>query len=182
MLFYLSMVETQEDKNKVEQLYVKYRDVMFFAAKKILSDEMLAEDAVHRAFINIIKNLKNISEVSCPQTASFCVIISKRVAIDMLRREHRQKYIDADEFFESIPDNFDLEEQVILKTEKEALIDKISKLSDIYREIIYLYYSNNYSLKQIAKVLDISTETAKKRLQRARQQLAKMLREDGDLI
>ena len=177
--FYLSMVDTQEDKYKVEQLYNNYKNTMYYTAKRVLHDDYLAEDAVHQTFINIIKNLGAIGDVSCPQTSSYCVISCRRVAIDMLRREHTDKFIEIDDLLDKIPDGTNIEEETILKMDLERIIDKVSRLPDIYRDIFYLYYSNGCSLKQITKVLNISNEAVKKRLQRARQQLFSMLQKEG---
>lgn len=177
--FYLSMVDTPEDKYKVEQLYNKYKNTMYYTAKRILQDDYLAEDAVHQAFMNIIKNLDAIGDVSCPQTSSYCVISCRRVAIDILRREHTNKFIGTDDLLDKIPDSTNIEEETILKMDLERIIDRVSQLTDIYRDIFYLYYSNDCSLKQITKILNISNETAKKRLQRARQQLFSMLQKEG---
>jgi RNA polymerase sigma-70 factor (ECF subfamily) len=180
---YLSMVETPEDKHKVEQLYSLYKEAMFNKAKSVLRDDSLSEDAVHSSFIKIIKNLSNINEFSCPQTFSYCVTICGRTAIDMKRGEHREKFIDMDKvpdnFLDEIPDNTNIENEVILKMDKEKIADIISQLPDIYKEAIHLYYSNGLPLKQIAETLHITRETAKKRLQRARQKLLSMLKQEG---
>jgi RNA polymerase sigma-70 factor (ECF subfamily) len=179
LLFYLSLVDSPEDKHKVEQLYNKYEKVMFYTAMKILNDKFRAEDAVHQTFINIIKNIGTIRDVLCPQTSSYCVISCKRVAIDILRREHTDRYVEVDDLLSEIPDKTDIEEEIICKMDLETIIDKVLKLPDIYRDVFYLHYSNGCSLKQIAKTLNISTEAAKKRLQRAKQQIILMLQEKG---
>jgi RNA polymerase sigma-70 factor (ECF subfamily) len=183
MLFpiYIASIETPDDRNKAEQLFKKYKDMMFNVANKKLRNNSLAEDAVHNAFVKIIENLSKIGEVSCPQTASYCVIICERVAIDMLRREHRDKFVDvyADNSIDELAAPTNLEDETILKMDKELLVSKIAELPDDYRTIIYLHYSNGLSLKEIAKTLNISLENAKKRLQRARQKLETMLKEGG---
>ena len=45
------MIDKPEDKNKFEQLYMKYRRQMFYIANQILKDEYLAEDAVHSTLL-----------------------------------------------------------------------------------------------------------------------------------
>ncbi len=58
MLFYLSLLDTEEEKSKFEQLYYQYRKLMYLCAWEVLRDEQLAEDAVHEAFIKLTKYLK----------------------------------------------------------------------------------------------------------------------------
>ena len=51
------MIETEEDKVKFEQIYETYRDLMFRVASQILRNDHDAEDAVHQAFVSIIRVL-----------------------------------------------------------------------------------------------------------------------------
>ena len=58
LMLYMSMLDTQEEKSKFEEIYIQYRKLMFVCAKSILKDDALAEDAVHNAFIKIIRHLQ----------------------------------------------------------------------------------------------------------------------------
>ena len=58
MIIYLQMIESDEDKSKFEQLYIMYKGLMFHVAMKILKNEFDAEDAVHQAFLSLIKMKK----------------------------------------------------------------------------------------------------------------------------
>lgn len=77
MIIYLQMIESDEDKSKFEQLYIMYKGLMFHVAMKILKNEFDAEDAVHQAFLSLIENLKKISDVKCPKTRAYIVIITE---------------------------------------------------------------------------------------------------------
>lgn len=72
---YLSMIDTEDEQIKFELLYKKYRKLMHWIAKGILNDDSLAEDAVHEAFLRILKNFHKVGEISCPKTVIFTVII-----------------------------------------------------------------------------------------------------------
>lgn len=89
MLIYLQMLECEEDKDKFEQIYLRYRGLMFHVAMQILQQEQDAEDVVHQAFLAVLKHLKKISRVECPKTRAFVVIIVERKAIDRLRERNR---------------------------------------------------------------------------------------------
>ena len=88
-MLYLQMLPSPSEKDKFEQIYTLYRGLMFYIARRILPGEADAEDAVHQAFVSIIENLKKISEVRCPKTRSYVVIITERKAIDILRSRSR---------------------------------------------------------------------------------------------
>ena len=82
MIIYLQMIESDEDKSKFEQLYIMYKGLMFHVAMKILKNEFDAEDAVHQAFLSLIENLKKISDVKCPKTRAYIVIITERKILE----------------------------------------------------------------------------------------------------
>ena len=42
---YLAMIEGEAAQDKFERLYHAYRDLMFYRAKQLLPEKMLAEDA-----------------------------------------------------------------------------------------------------------------------------------------
>ena len=57
----------------------------------------------------------------------------------------------------------------------------VQSLKAEYRTMIILYYYEGLSLKQIAEILNISPDNAKKRLQRSRDALKNALKGDGYL-
>lgn len=87
MLLYLSLLDTEEEKSKFEQLYYQYRKLMYLCAREILKDDQLAEDAVHEAFIKLTKYVKKINEIKCNKTKRFIVIVVESAAKDIWRKE-----------------------------------------------------------------------------------------------
>ncbi len=67
MLVYLSMIDTPEDRDKFERIYIQYRNLMYHVAYGILGNHFDAEDAVHQAFVAIIRNLQKIGEINSPK-------------------------------------------------------------------------------------------------------------------
>ncbi len=59
------------------------------------------------------------------------------------------------------------------------LTNCVKKLPAKYREIIHLYYYEEYSQKEIASILDISENTVATRMVRGRKLLKKYLDEEG---
>lgn len=175
LAYYLSTISTEDNKERFERLYINYKDAMYYVAYGILCDEQLAEDAVHQAFLRIIERFDRFEETSCPQTKSFCVIVCRNISIDMLRHNKKRDYIPLDNVVHQIPHGKHVEDQIISNANLESIIEKIDQLPVIYKDIILLHYSNDCSIKQIAKLLGISNETAKKRMQRAKKLLAATL-------
>ena len=85
---YLSLIDSDESKDKFEEMYLKYRKQMKKTAFKILGDDGLAEDAVHNAFLKIISNFDKFKEIDCQETKNLIVIIIRSVSIDMYRKRN----------------------------------------------------------------------------------------------
>ena len=85
MLIYLSLIDSQENKDKFEYIYNNYRYTMLYAAREQLGDEYLAEDAVQEAFIAIAKNISYISIKDCNKLRRLVVIITRNKVVDIIR-------------------------------------------------------------------------------------------------
>lgn len=173
LLFYLSLIETEEDKSKFERLYYDYRKLMKHIAIHMLHDEFLAEDAVHEAFIKLTHHISGVNEDDRHKTKAFIV---KSVCLDMLRKDKKDKSFSLEEI-----DSMGYVNDDSFKTlEVEDVYSVISSLSDTYREIIELKVVHNLSDKEIADVLGISNAAVRKRTQRAREILKKKLAQRGE--
>lgn len=48
---YLTIIDDENDKSRFEELYERYARLMHYAAREILADDRLAEEAVQEAFL-----------------------------------------------------------------------------------------------------------------------------------
>ena len=63
-------------------------------------------------------------------------------------------------------------------SDTENLVKALRKLSLKYREVLVLYYYQEYSTKEISDILQLSVNTVKSRLQRGREKLAKIIKRE----
>lgn len=173
LLIYLQMLESEADRSKFTQLYETYKGLMFYTANRILKNETDAEDAVHEAFIAILKNLEKILEIDCPKTRSYIVIIVERKALDLVRERRHATVPLYDEAAELAV------EMDIPLLKKDGLAEALAKLPPRYREVILLRYANELSTKEIAKALGLSSAAVQKLLWRAKDALRQKLNGDG---
>lgn len=157
----------------LEGIYIKYRKLMFKAAFEMLGNVQDAEDAVQDAFIRLLNNLEKIGETDCPQTRNFCVIITRNVCFNKLRRNAPL------EIPETLSSEDNVEETFFSEIGVESLERALRRLSPNYRDILYLTVYEELSLHKAAELLGITYENAKSRVKRARKKLAEILKEDG---
>lgn len=170
MLIYLQMLETPEDKDKFEQLYLKYKNQMYFVAQQILKDPHDAEDAVHQAFLSLLRNFEKISDIDCPQTRSYVVITAENKALDIIRGRRRIAG-ELDEQLAGI--------EIPLPGD-HGLHDALARLPARYREVLLLRFDCGYSTKELAEILDMTRANVQKLLWRAKEELAEQLEKEGE--
>ena len=169
LALYLSLADSPNEKDKVKALYEQYHDLLMYVAAQILGQQEDAEDAVHQAFLSIIKNLHKISEVECPKTRAYCVIIVRNICFNILKR--RKRVIPTDSYEEWTSKL--VSDDISLFVENSVLTQALSKLNERYRTVLYLKYVQGFSTSEIAKAMDIKPDTVLKLLSRARAALSK---------
>lgn len=173
MILYLQLLEEPEERSKFETIYLEYRDLMFYIANRILHDPQESEDAVHEAFLKIIKILDRIDEPKCPKTKNLTVIIVERVAIDLWRRRKRRPLIPMEEA------EIDLlsPKHAASMEGRSALAQAMAALPEKYRSLILLRYDHGFSEAEAAKLLSMTPANVHKTLQRAKKKLEQILEE-----
>ena len=169
MLFDLHMLDSAEDRSKFEQLYTRYRGLMFHVANRVLQNEQDAEDAVHHAFLSILNHFEKIAQVECPETRARVVLIAERKAIDLLRARQRRPETGLDE---------EVCGWEIPLPGDGGLADAMAQLPARYREVLLLRYDSGYSTKELAQIFGIKRDSVQKLLWRAKEALQKILEQE----
>jgi RNA polymerase sigma-70 factor (ECF subfamily) len=159
--FYLSMMNSGEDKALVEFLYNEYKQIMFKTAYAILHNRERAEDAVHDAFLRVINHL--FRSYSCKENVSYLVIIVRGIALNMVSKSNRQAELD-----EETPDGMSVEDSVLSELAYEEIVENIKALSPALRDIAYLSFVENCSAGEISELLDMKINTVHSSISRAR--------------
>ncbi|EGD47301.1 RNA polymerase, sigma-24 subunit, ECF subfamily [Ruminiclostridium papyrosolvens DSM 2782] len=177
--FFLSVLETEDERNKFTTLYTYYESTMYNVAFSILRDRYLAEDAVHDALLKIINYIPDISDIKCHKTRALIVIIIKSTAIDIYRKRDKQYTNEKTE----LPEEADTSElpldHIIADESFNELKIKLNKLSKEYLDIIMLKHLYELSNNEISDVLCISGDAVRQRLSRAKKAIRKIIEEEN---
>ena len=173
MLVFMQMLETSDDRLKMEEIFHTYGNLMFYVADSILHNDQDAEDAVQQALFAIYQNLEKIFEIKCPQTRSFIVTIVERKSIDLYRIKQKAVTIPFEEAFINVP----APDAVEAAAGKTDLAQAIAMLPPRYRELLLLKFDNGYSEREIAAMCSMTEANVKKTIQRARKKLESILDE-----
>jgi len=182
LMFYLAMLETEEEQATFEEIYEEFRYGCLHVALIITKNLAMAEDAVHNAFLSVIRHKKKYFQMPRFKLKSQIIIITKNKAIDLLRGEKQMASTPVDEFFDdTVADDFDVPEFVISEESYKHLVACVSRLPEKYRIVFQLRYMHDLSNKEIAERLDKSQQTVATMLHRGKAALGKLLLAEGVL-
>lgn len=169
--FCLALIDEQSDKDKFKELYYTYRQDMYKVAFGILKNSADAEDAVEQAFLSIANNFDRILEIPKKEIKAYIVIVIRNTAINLYNKNKR-----ITEHSTTLNDNnISVQINALENYEYEYLLMAIKKLPQKYKDIIYLYYLEEFSAKEISKMLNVNINTVYKRAERAKEILKNIL-------
>ena len=174
---YLALIDLPSDKEKFTQIFSAYKGRMFSVAMKILHNAALAEEVVQDSFLKIAKIISSFSDPVCSKTASLIVIIVRNTSYDCLRKEKPGSTVPFDEAIETtaslnMPDITD-----VLSDGIGDVMDIISSMDKLYKDVIKLKYIYGYSNAEISELLNISAKNTEMRIYRAKLILKNKLEE-----
>ena len=100
LIYYLSLLDTQAEKDLLETIYYEYRTRMKRLALNMLRNDEDAEDAVQQAFLRLINALNRIDDPYSDETKAFLMIVQKYACLDLLRTKKKQITYDLDEILD----------------------------------------------------------------------------------
>lgn len=173
--FYLSMVETEEERDLVTRLFNLYERKMYTIAFGILKNKQDAEDAVSESFIKLINNLDKVSDIDSSKCKGFIAIVVKNTAIDIYNKRKKDIHSDIDVAYDLSGGT--VEEDFLKGFDYVEIHNAINMLKDEYKQALTLRYFYDMKIEDIAKIIGITYDGTLKRIKRAEQSLYKVLSE-----
>ncbi len=153
-----------------EKTYVEYRENIFRVCAMMLKDYQLAEDATQETFYKALCKLHSFNRSSSVKT--WLTRIAINICKDRLKKkssfETPKEDIDALSYSEESIDS------------RLSVIEAIKALPIELREVVVLYYYQELTHKEIAKILKLSVPNVGYRLKTAKSKLKDYLTEDED--
>ena len=171
MLMFMTMIDSEEERSKMEIIYKRYHNLMFYIARDMLGNDSDAEDAVQESFLHMIPINEKITEPECHNTRSLCVIIVKRVAIDMLRKRLNHATDVSFDTVDATLDDPSAAAQLEAAAENADLSSALKSLSERDRDILELRFMIGLSYREISEVMQISEVNARQIVSRTCERL-----------
>jgi RNA polymerase sigma-70 factor (ECF subfamily) len=156
----------------VETVISKYSGILYRVAMMRMKEQADAEEVVQDTFLRLISYVKKGKTFSDEEHLKAWLL---RIAINRGKSILTQAWNRRTESMEAAKD---------IPCEEKAqgyAYDYVLKLPEKYRDILYLHCVEEYTIAEISKILQLSQEVVKKRIQRGRKKILKDIKRGHDL-
>lgn len=177
------------DLNAFNALILRYQNLLYGIALRMLNDEDVASDAVQEALISAFSKLNSFRGGSL---RSWLARVTVNACYDEMRRKRRQREVPMEQFNMEGEEVEDMswmidpavrpEEQYESFELENAIQRSLSRLTPAYREVLVLVDIEGLSYEEASIAVQIPVGTVKSRLARARLQMRCNLQGYNDIL
>lgn len=178
LAFYLSMLDEEVDKQNFERIYLKYHDDILRRTYNILKNDEDVKDAMQETWFHVLKSMSLFRDKDEGSVRAYIMSIARNQSISILRRKRKEGDLFLDIESVELIDDADLFE--LCEIEGVSRVKEcIDMLSEAQKEVIIMYYLYHRSIKEIAKLFNLSEVVAESRWNHGRERLKKLLTRRG---
>ncbi len=165
------------DESGLVEIIRDYKDGLILYLNSFVGNIHTAEELAEDTFV--LLGIKKPKDKGKGSFKTWLYTIGRNVAIDYLRRISKRIEISADDCSELACDEQNLELAFIKEERKITLHRTLGKLKPEYRQILWLVYFENFSIRQAATVTKKSVHSVETLVYRARKALKSQLELEG---
>lgn len=166
----------KQDGKAQKALYDKYASKMLGVCYRYIKDNDQAEDVMITGFVKVFEKIDQFKSEGSFEGWMRRIMVNQSLSFI---RKNKGMYLEVDiEAADREPDYKSLNDNL----EAQDLLALISNLPTGYQTVFNLYAIEGYSHKEIAEKLQISENTSKSQLSRARMLLQKQLVEQEKVV
>ena len=154
---------------RFKEIIHEHNDYLLQLSYLYVKDWNAAEDIVQDVFINYWIKSEQFQEQSSLRT------YLTRMAINQCKDYLKSWRYRTQTLTNIFPGKIRLKNQLIMQDEQLIVADAVLTLPIQFREVIILYYFEELTIREIAKIIDLSESTIKYRLKTAKERLKKKL-------
>ena len=152
-----------------EEMVIRYKNSLIYFIQGYVKNIDIAEDLMQDTFVYVLVN-KNEYDFKY-SLKTYLYTIAKCRAINYVKRNKIHEDISEID----IKDLESLEEIIFRREKEEKIIEAVRGLKEKYREVLFLYIIEDFSYKDISKILNISMNQVKVLIHRGKKMLSNIL-------
>jgi RNA polymerase sigma factor (sigma-70 family) len=170
----------QQDAGALEALYGRYGGAAYSLARRILTEETLAQDVVQEVFLSLWRDARRF-DAGRGTVATYLLSMTHHRAVDVVRREENlRRWRTSDEGLELAPDPKARVEDEVEASERRAEVRAALKdLPDPQRQALLLAYFGGYTQREVAALVGVPLGTVKTRMAAGMRKMKEALSDAG---
>ena len=170
----------QQDAGALEALYDRYGRAAYSLARRILTEETLAQDVVQEVFLSLWRDARRF-DAGRGTVATYLLSMTHHRAVDVVRREENvRRWRTSDERLELAPDPKARVEDEVEASERRAEVRAALKdLPDPQRQALLLAYFGGYTQREVAALVGVPLGTVKTRMAAGMRKMKEALSDAG---
>ena len=171
----------KKDAGALEALYDRYGRAAYSLARRILTEETLAQDVVQEVFLSLWRDAARF-DAGRGTVATYLLSMTHHRAVDVVRREgNLRRWRTSDEGLELEADPRARVEDEVEASERRAEVRAaLKELPDAQREALLLAYFGGYTQREVAALVGVPLGTVKTRMAAGMRKMKEALRDAGD--
>ena len=150
----------RKSEPEVRRILQTYGDMLYRTTYLLLGNPHDVQDVLQEVLLRYMEKAPAFS--SQDHEKAWLIRVASNCCKDCLRFRKSHAYIDLEQLQEYLP-----------APEKQHFMQELYALPAKWKTVLLLYYFEGYTVKEIAKIIGLTENAVKKRLQRAREALKK---------
>lgn len=165
----MEMVAKDRDHDAFHLLFERHYESLYRYLFWLGGTESWAEEIVQESYFRVFERAEQYSGGSF---RAWLFQIGRNLMIDLLRKKKEwafQDEVDTDHFTEQ--DHLGIEAELLLKEEKDWLLESIKELPTAERDALTMWLSGDWNYEEMAQMMGLSSGNLKTQVYRAKKKL-----------
>lgn len=141
-----------------------------------VNDKSLTEDIVSDTFVRFWRKLSDGEEIKNEKALLYT--IARGLIIDHYRKQNIRKHIPIDEVINSLAEKGSIIDELADKEEYSRVADALHEIKPEYADILILHYLKDFSISELADMMNVTENNLRVRLHRALDAVRKKLKHE----
>ncbi|MHC4105905.1 MAG: RNA polymerase sigma factor [Planctomycetota bacterium] len=166
----------RRDEKAFREIVNSWEPRLYYYLRRIVENENDVWDILQETWLAVFQNIRNLQDPL--KFSTWLYRIGHNKAVNLLRKKNKYTQITTEHTANHYENNATIS---VIKEQAELVHELLGKLKLAHREVITLYFLEEFSINEMAQIIGISEGTVKSRLYYAKHKLHEMLKGAKDV-
>lgn len=164
------------DESAFRELVERWEPSLYYYLRRITRSESDVWDILQETWVAVFKSIRKLQDPR--KFPGWLYKLARNQASNWLRKEQKHDHVQNDESFEQSQ----LASEWVFTSERAELVHElVEELRLPYREVITLFFLEEFSIREIGEIVEAPEGTIKSRLHYAKKELREALEKRGGI-